>query len=86
MAGALNMKKLAGDVHAVWKTLRHPRNVDKISAVATGIVRDMLILPGPPPDPRWRAHAREVLSHTILRVMDHTRGSITKLTMDGDGD
>ena len=44
------------------------------------------VVPGPPPDPSWADHLRRVLEHTILRVVDQTRGSLVKLSgYDAEG-
>lgn len=83
LCAAVDMRKLVGDVHATWVTLRHPTNITTFEKVVRDFVEDkLLVVAGAPPDGMWNLHARGVLSHTILRVLDHTAGGIMKLSLD----
>lgn len=78
ISSACDLKRLTGDVHALYKVTRQPSYRAKLQLAAKGLVdtQPLLILPGAPPRPEWREHAERVMSHTLLRSMDHTRGSL----------
>ena len=79
LANGCDMKKLAGDAYAVHVVTRHPSHALKLMRAARRLADEALVLAGTPADAGCRVHAEAVMSHCMLRVMDHTQGSLVKL-------
>lgn len=80
----LSMKSFVGDIHAVHIVTRSQSHRQLLSRALQQIInRELVVIPGQPPDPLWRAHTETVLSHTLLRAVDQTRGCLVNIPLPG---
>jgi hypothetical protein len=73
----LNEKKFIGDVHAIDYTLALPAQRSAMLQVLQKWLEDTLVFDEVSlPDPRWKLHLEEVLTHSFGRFKEYVRGRI----------
>jgi hypothetical protein len=73
---AIGEKQTVGDIHAVQYVLRLASRRDALFRSAHMIVQSELEVVHGPPIQEHLAHSRVVLSHTMLRALEHVRGRL----------
>lgn len=76
LSDSIDEQATIGNVHAVQFVMSIAgRRAALQQALRELIASELVIMQGPPPD-EYRAHSAQVVSHTLLRALEHTRGSV----------